>query len=583
VKRAALLLLLVLIGCVAGLPEASGAAAPPCGLPASSPLWIDYADYNAPFWKQVFAKPGLVLATPPGDGTLAATLRAAGASTVYFDLHLNAEVGTPDAPSDPSTVAPTANKEFEAAVKSTGCPTPLIAENELFGATTQTPWAPSNVIYRADVLALLTELTALGAHPYLLISTPPYGADVANWWQQVAQVADIVREFYPAPANDYASGPITGSRTLREEMRAAIGEFTAFGIPPSRLGLMLEFESGACCRNGLQPTSAWYEEVKLQALAARQVAGELGLPTVWSWGWATYGKPLPADADKPTAACVYLWTRNQDACNGPAAAGKNFDTSLSEGQLRLQTGVFCSLGSAGKIANSTRHSLAAVTGDPETAAEIATTWAAAHTTTTATDAQINTAEAAVIANSFRGSQAAYLTALARQHATRALARDEIAAELSGQAFQGRLAAPPVTGAQTSAFATTYAAAQARLVTTKTPVAWLGGRTHGFAIGGFAPRRVFSVPTDSRATLQTSSGTLSIRPLEDTLPLAAVPPSAARASIASALVSLAKSDAYQAWLQAQEEKVLSSAICAGDDVPAAAPLDLTDYLPYLALP
>src|SRR4029077_15927225 len=113
--------------------------------------------------KQLFAKPGLVMATPPGTGTLPATLRAGGAATIYFDLKLPTRVGTPDAPADPTTVGNAANAEFDAAVKQTGCATPLIAENELFGATTQTPWSASNTQYRANVLALLTQLTARGA------------------------------------------------------------------------------------------------------------------------------------------------------------------------------------------------------------------------------------------------------------------------------------------------------------------------------------------------------------------------------------------------------------------------------------
>ena len=92
---------------------------------------------------------------------------------------------------------------------------------------------------------------------------------------------------------------------------------------------MLEFVSGVYGRNGLKPASAWFDYVKLNALAARQVARELGLPTVWSWGWATYTEKSPFDADKQAAACVYLWTRSQSACDGPAAAGPDFDTSLT--------------------------------------------------------------------------------------------------------------------------------------------------------------------------------------------------------------------------------------------------------------
>jgi len=105
-------------------------------------------------------------------------------------------------------------------------------------------------------------------------------------------------------------------------MRQAMGAFTSMGIPAARLGLMLEFESGLYGRNGLKPASAWFDFVKLDALAARQVAGELGLPTVWSWGWATYTAKSPLDADKQAAACAYLWKRDQSLCDGPAIAGE---------------------------------------------------------------------------------------------------------------------------------------------------------------------------------------------------------------------------------------------------------------------
>ena len=59
--------------------------------------------------------------------------------------------------------------------------------------------------------------------------------------------------------------------------------------------------------------------MQIETLAAKEVAGELGLPTLWSWGWATY-IPTPPDADKPAAACVYLWARDQSLCDGPATA-----------------------------------------------------------------------------------------------------------------------------------------------------------------------------------------------------------------------------------------------------------------------
>jgi hypothetical protein len=83
-------------------------------------------------------------------------------------------------------------------------------------------------------------------------------------------------------------------------------------------------------------------------------------------------------------------------------------------------------------------------------------------------------------------------------------------------------------------------------------------------------------------VQTSAGTVQVKALEPPVPLAAVPPSAARASIAAAVKQLEKDDAYQGWLQTQEQSVLGVATCAADDVPAALPVELPDFVPFLKL-
>lgn len=582
VKRLAVAVLCVLAGIAAAGTGSSRAVTWPCGISASSPLWIDYTDATVPFWRE-FARPGLVMATPPGTGGLPAQLRAGGASTIFFDLKLASRVGTPDAPVDPATIVDVANKEFDAAVKQTGCATPLIAENELFGSSTQTPWSATNAQYRANVLALLTQLTARGAHTSLLISSPPYGGDTAgDWWRAVAQVSDIVREFFPSAPEVTAEGPLVGSRILRTQMRQAMAAFTSIRVPAARLGLMLEFESGTYGRNGIKSSAAWYDFVKLDALAARQVSGELGLPTVWSWGWATYTEKSPFDADKQAAACVYLWTRSQSLCDGPATAGAGFDASLTEGQLSVPPHVFCTLGSSGVIASATRAQLAAVTGDAETAGSIALGWGATRQAAPVTAAQTDAAEQAVIDASFGGSRTAYLAALARRHANRGLARAAVAAELRRAAVEAGLVVPPVSAASISAFYDGYAGIQARLVTTKAPVAWLGNRTRGIALEGFAPAKVLSVPAGRAVLVQTAAGPVSVQALEPALPLGAVPLSLARPAIAAALVGLAKGDAYEAWLLAQEQKATTTATCAGDDVPAPLPVELPDFLPFLAL-
>src|SRR5439155_696479 len=121
-----------------GRARADGECSP---LPAKKPVWIDFADGSVPFWDE-FARPGVVAAAsnlifPP-------KLRAAGAQTVYWDMYLNNRVGTPAKPADPETVVARANKLFDVAVQASGCSTPPIAENELFGASLVTPWAVTN-------------------------------------------------------------------------------------------------------------------------------------------------------------------------------------------------------------------------------------------------------------------------------------------------------------------------------------------------------------------------------------------------------------------------------------------------------
>src|SRR5204862_4821794 len=198
---------------------------------------------------------------------------------------------------------------------------------------------------------------------------------------------------------------------------------------------------------------------------------------------------------------------------------------------------------------------------------------------TVSAARIDAAEKAVIAGSFGGNRNAYLAALRRARANRGLARATLAAQLRRAAVEAGLRMPPVSAAAVASFFDAYGETQARLVATKAPVTWLGNRTRGFALAGFAPPQVFRAATRRATLVQTATGTVSVKPLEAPLPLASVPVGSARRSIAAALTKLAKDDAYEAWLQTQEVKVLDSTVCAGDDVPPAAPVELESYLPF----
>src|SRR5438105_3024179 len=157
---------------------------------------------------------------------------------------MKGKVGTPPAPADPSTIAGAAQTEYQKAVVRTGgCATPLIVENELFGAATSTPWTTATAQYRANVLALLQDLAAQGAHPVLLVNKSPYtgSSEAVAWWLSVANVADIVREDYLPATTIWRLGPILGSRLLRQSYRNAVLDFTSIGIPANRLGIMLSF------------------------------------------------------------------------------------------------------------------------------------------------------------------------------------------------------------------------------------------------------------------------------------------------------------------------------------------------------
>ena len=550
-----------------------------CGLPANGTLWVDYAGHDAP----IVPKPGLVLAVSSGTAVPAA-MRAAGAATIFFDLHLNDRVGTPSNPADPSTIAEKAQKEFVFAQQVTGCSTPLIAENELFGAQTQTPWSQTNAQYRANVLALLQALDDLGATTAITIANPPYtGGDAAEWWRQAAQASILVRQVYftsPGPKGLYKLGPARASRSMRNGMRGLVAHFGEIGIPAGRVALELQFQSapGQGGRQGLEPRLAWLELVKLEALAAKQVAAETKVEGIWSWGWPTFSA-AGADADKPAAACVYLWARDQSLCDGPAAAGEGFDASLDEGQISLPAGVRCTFGSA-RILKSEVARTAAVTGDLGSAASALLEQVVLREASPVDPTTVLAAERAIVRDRFGGSEARYRASLAAVPLTLADARAVISERVSRERIEERFRPKPPTAAQIADFEMTYAATRVRLVSLDAPAPWLGGAMRGFAVATVAPAAVFSLPAGKTRAIDTIDGRFAVTPLGPPLPLYALSPNAARSVAQSVLGRFAKDSVYESWLDTQESRTLQSAVCARDDVPVEGSVDLTDWAPFL---
>ena len=278
-------------------------------------------------FRRLFFRPGLTV-TLAHDAP-AAQARAGGAQLAFWAMSLKRAVGTPGRPANPRTISAAAARLLADAVRVTGCSTPVIGLNELFGAQRPTPWHPRNTRYRANVLALVQRLAASGAQPQLFISQSGATAGAAGrWWREVAQSAAIVRELYlPAPWL-HSFGPGGASVYMRFELRRAVRNLTTIGVPSSRVGIALGFQAGRGGRMGLA-AAPWFEVVKREALATRQVAGELGLASVWSWGWAAF-PGTRADPDARRAACVFLWAREPGLCDGPAAAGRAFDRSRSQ-------------------------------------------------------------------------------------------------------------------------------------------------------------------------------------------------------------------------------------------------------------
>jgi hypothetical protein len=569
----------VVLAALAALLLPGQALARECGIPDANPLWVDFAGHDAPLPQ----KPGLTLAFTSGTEK-PAEARRNGAATVFFDLNFNNRVGTPTQPADPALIDGRADRLFDFAVSVTGCQTPWIALNELFGAQTPTPWTTTTAQYRANTLALVRRLKARGAFVGVTIANPPYtGGEAAQWWRDLAADALLIRQVYftsPNVPRLHALGPVRASRSMRSGMRALVRRFTELGIPASRVALELQFQSapGTGGREGLQPRWKWLEMVKLHALAARRVTQELKTHSIWSWGWATFSK-AGIDSDKGEAVCVWLWARDPKLCSGPGAAGPLMNASLTVGQLELlRPGVVCSL-PAGEIRSSAVNPLARAIGDRDIAASVVLERLVLQQEVQLDARAVLAAELAFVDDHFGGSTAAYLAALRRIPLSRAAARGLLLDELRRDAVRSRFYSRRSTAEEVSDFHTTYSGLRARLVETMRPVAWLGGKTRGLAIETFAPTRIFALGGAGR--VRTTDGPLQVKPLGDTIFLGTVPLPDARAAIESSLNRFARVSAYENWLAKAEERALAEAICVDDRLPTPAPLTLDDLLPFTA--
>lgn len=563
-------------------PAAPARAAGQCDLPDAQPLWIDYAEGTVPFRQSVFGKAGVIAAT--SGISVSPALRKGGAQTVYWEMKLGSLVGTTTSPADPALIDERANKLFAKAAAHSGCATPLIAINELNGPSTTTPWTINNAQYRANVVQLLKELQALGARPFLLVPGAIYtGGDAAAWWQQVAAVADIVRQVYLNGKNLAALDPLRSSRQMRTAFRTAVAELTEIGIPVQKIGLMLGFQSerGFGGREGTTPATAWFSVVKLEALAARIVAAETGISTVWSWGWGTFTAG-GNDPEKWQAACTWLWARDQALCDAPGSVGEAFDADLAAGQIALPDGVQCAIGSD-QLRQADIDALAKLTGDPEVAATaLFERIIQARFTGPVPDAEVLDAEKAIILTRFRGVRSLYDAALQRAGITAEVARGILADELRAGRIEATLPVPEPATATVQEFYGSNASVLVREVESSPAARWLGGRTRGLALASVAPLRIFQFATGAAEGMRTTSGRFVVKAVGEPVPLGSLPLGTVQPAIRDALVAYARADAIEVWGTTRQTTALADATCRRDDLPHVGSVDLTQYLPYLRL-
>jgi hypothetical protein len=550
-------------------------------LPDERPIWLDYAEGSVSFRNDVFGKPGVVAAT---SGTVnASELRTRGAHTVYWWMKLNRVVGTPSAPTEPRMGSAGVTEIVDKAIAATECSTPVVVLNELNSAGSTTPWTSTNDRYRANVLEALRGIAARGATPLLLLSARPYtGGEALGWWLEVAEAAHIVREVYfPAPPL-MRTGAVLASRTMRQKFRQGLAPLLQAGIPPERLGLVIGFQSGPGKggREGLQPTASWLRFAKLLTLAAKQVSGELKIASVVSWGWGTFDQ-AGADADKAKAACVYLWARDADLCDGPAAAGPGFNTSREEGQIALPPATRCRLDGQ-TISKLEVKTLSALTADTQVALSALFARLVESPGHPVALSRVLALEQTIIAVRFGGSRSRYLSALRARGASLGVGRAVITDQLRRQDIAKKRQAEPPTAAEVSLYHSLYGALPVRQVRTDSTASWLGGRRRGFTLVPPGPLQLLTLPTARAAAVVTTNGPVRITALDELLPLGAVPLSLARPAVRAALIAQGRLQAVETWSVGGQSRALSRILCVGDVLPAAATVDLSAFLPFLAL-
>jgi hypothetical protein len=344
---------------------------------------------------------------------------------------------------------------------------------------------------------------------------------------------------------------------------------------------MVGFQTGpgAGGREGLQPRSRWFSVAKWHTLAVKQVAKELRLAHIWSWGWAQRDE-RSNDPDKSSAACVWLWARDASLCDAPTVLGSELDADLKTGQLALPSGTRCMYGSTPLTAASVA-ALAKVTHDRELALTALVARAIERERAHVSPSAALAMERRVVKSRFGGNVSGYRAALSEAGASLAVARGIMGDELRSHELVAQLSVARISSGDVARFRATFAPVLAREVTVSPAPSWLPeGR--GVALATSAPEAVFRLPSGRRTTIRTAEGTFVVEAREDTTALGALPTNLARVAVTRELRAGRRADAYAAWTIRMQRSAESKLVCERDRLPELGVVTLSAFTPFLSL-
>ena len=159
-----------------------------------------------------------------------ASLRAGGAQTVYWCMHLTASSARP-APRPAAEASRRPRRRCSSRPSRRRVRDAVIALNELERAGLGDALVGGTAAYRANVLALVTAVDARRVRGRSCSSPArrtlrTSAGDAAAWWRQLATVSDIVLEVYAQAPQIYSGGALLGrarcaSRSARRSRRSS--------------------------------------------------------------------------------------------------------------------------------------------------------------------------------------------------------------------------------------------------------------------------------------------------------------------------------------------------------------------------